>query len=45
MRTKRGLAAIVIAIGTTISACAHADVLHFSYLDEIHSANGTLTIG
>ena len=45
MRTKRVLAAIMIAIGTTISASAHADVLHFSYLDEIHSANGTLTIG
>jgi hypothetical protein len=45
MCTKRVLAAIVIAIGTTISVSAHADVLHFSYLDEIHSANGTLTIG
>jgi hypothetical protein len=42
---KRALAATVIAIGVTIAAPAYADVLHFSYLDEIHSASGTLTIG
>jgi hypothetical protein len=45
MRTKCVSAAIVIAIGLAINASAQADVLHFSYLDEIHSASGTLTIG
>jgi hypothetical protein len=45
MRTKCVLAATVIAIGVAISPSVQADVLHFSYLDAIHSANGTLTIG